>query len=134
MSRTRKRLRYTLPRKEGKVDVVNSLFDHGADVNAKNASHKTSAVLDRGAEAACRRHAGADRTRRKHERKEAGPLDPDASFSTQRLLDHGADANLVNDDGRSPYQLAVGKGPRVITDVLREPDYQRKCTLIIPIG
>ena len=52
----------------------------------------------------------------------------------QRLLDHGADANLANDDGRSRYQLAVGKGPRVITDVLREPDYQRKCTLIIPIG
>ena len=24
----------------------------------------------------------------------------------QLLLDHGADANLVNDDGRSPYQLS----------------------------
>ena len=61
------------------------------------------------------------------------------SARTQRkgratVLDHGADANMVNDDGRSPHQLAVGKGPRVITDVLREPDYQRKCTLIIPIG
>jgi ankyrin repeat protein len=38
------------------------------------------------------------------------------------LLERGADTNLLNDEGRSPYQVSLGKGHQMIADVFQEHD------------
>ncbi|KAI0281734.1 hypothetical protein BC826DRAFT_1068017 [Russula brevipes] len=35
------------------------------------------------------------------------------------LLERGADPDLLNDEGRTPYQLSLGKGRQKVADLIR---------------
>ena len=79
--------------REGVVDIVRRLLEHGADPNIRNYYHSTAL----------------------HEASSGGLLD-----AARLLLSYGANVNEKDGKGRSPLQVAASNGDREMTKLMLE--------------
>ena len=110
--------------KLGRLDVIRSLLDCGADINTRTTMHETPLIvasmigrlnvahllIDRGADVGCRDCEG----------KSALHWAPDFLEIVQLLLDHGADIDAMDEDHCTPLIIASRDGHFEVVELLIE--------------
>ena len=112
----------------GRLDIVNLLLDHGADINALSHNHFTATPLQgavafrkielarllikRGANVNCRGEEGVSPL---HEAVGGGQLE-----FAKLLLEHGANVNAKDDNGKTPLATALEYKQDAVAAFLRE--------------